>query len=234
MRQQKPARAMTTADRLEALREIEMFVDLQQALVTAFRAQHGMAGGDLDVRVVQAAGTIALGADVWEFRRHGAGVAFQQRGSRLLVDVHVSLDDPGVFDQWRLRSYFGSLQQRGRSLLDRATGTSGLTLDDALRMVLDDLVLGGRILRRQDVLRLPGSDLLAQFLAEECTEPVRGLIDEAIAQSTGRRSHLGFNRFEVTIEDGVVLLLDVLDATPTGSQRIELTAFVAALGRRAP
>jgi hypothetical protein len=79
--------------------------------------------------------------------------------------------------------------------------------------------------------------LLDQFLAEECTPYVRDLVRgglEAGRSGAGpRRKRFEFNRFEVTfdLDEGDVLIEDVLDATEAGAQRIPITEFSAALSK---
>lgn len=80
----------------------------------------------------------------------------------------------------------------------------------------------------------PMSDLLEQFLTQECTEHVRRLLEGAISDSATPRPHFEFNRFEITIEReaSVVVLEDVLDATEAGVRHVPLAEFTAALRRR--
>lgn len=75
--------------------------------------------------------------------------------------------------------------------------------------------------------------LLEQFLAQECTPPVRRMLAEAVTDSAGQHSGFEFNRFEVSIyrDRGIVVLEDVLDATDAGVQQVTLENFTAALGR---
>lgn len=58
------------------------------------------------------------------------------------------------------------------------------------------------------------SDLLEQFITQECTAYVRRLLEDAIADSATPRPHFEFNRFEITIERqaNIVLLEDALAA----------------------
>jgi len=70
-------------------------------------------------------------------------------------------------------------------------------------------------------------------LIEDCTPFVRDLVLGAVeAGGTGtgpRRKRFEFNRFEVTVDlnEGMAVIEDVLD--PTGSQRLALADFTAAL-----
>jgi hypothetical protein len=80
------------------------------------------------------------------------------------------------------------------------------------------------------------SDLLEQFITQECTAYVRRLLEDAIGDVATRRSHFEFNRFEITIErDGnIVVLEDVLDATGAGVRRVPLSEFSSALRQCLP
>jgi hypothetical protein len=77
------------------------------------------------------------------------------------------------------------------------------------------------------------SDLLEQFVSEECSVYVRRLLEDAIADRAKVRHHFELNRFEVTIEhdENVVVLQDVLDATQVGVERMPLAEFAGALRR---
>ena len=78
--------------------------------------------------------------------------------------------------------------------------------------------------------------LLEQFLKEECTPYVHGLLQAALTTSAPPCKRFEFDRFEVTVdrEGGIVLVEDVLDATDAGMQRIPLAEFTQALDKRSP
>lgn len=79
--------------------------------------------------------------------------------------------------------------------------------------------------------------LLEQFLIEECTPYVRELVRGALeAGRAGRgplRKRFEFNRFEVTfdLDEGVVLIEDVLNPSDAGAQRVPMEEFSAALSK---
>lgn len=77
-------------------------------------------------------------------------------------------------------------------------------------------------------------DLLDQFLAEEATPHVRGLLAHAIADVSATRARFELNRFDITVdrEASVVVIVDVLDATGAGVQRVPLATFAQALAGR--
>ncbi len=80
--------------------------------------------------------------------------------------------------------------------------------------------------------------LLDQFLAEECTPYVRDLVRSGLeAGKSGagpRRKLFEFNRFEVTfdLDEGDVLIEDVLDPTEAGTLHVPITEFSAALDKK--
>jgi len=69
--------------------------------------------------------------------------------------------------------------------------------------------------------------LVSEFIAQEATDYVRGLLRDAIQDSGNSSRRFEFNRFEVTIdhEQGVVLVEDVLDAGETGMQSVPIKEF---------
>jgi hypothetical protein len=76
------------------------------------------------------------------------------------------------------------------------------------------------------------SNLLEQFISQECTAYVRHLLEDAISDPATPRPHFEFNRFEITIEReaNIVVLEDVLDATEEGVMHVPLAEFMVALG----
>jgi hypothetical protein len=80
--------------------------------------------------------------------------------------------------------------------------------------------------------------LLEQFLAEECTPEVRDLLrtelERAKSGAGPRRKRFEFNRFEVAfdIDNGDVLIEDILDVAEAGTQRIPLAEFSAAVNKK--
>jgi hypothetical protein len=78
--------------------------------------------------------------------------------------------------------------------------------------------------------------LLQQFLTYECTPHVRELLTRAMAEPSASPWRFEFNRFEVSLQaDGQsVLIVDVLDLSEAGEQRVTTGQFLQDLsGRRA-
>jgi hypothetical protein len=61
------------------------------------------------------------------------------------VDVYERLDEPEVFDVWRLGTYFRSLGPRGRKVLAKACGMSETAIDDAVVLVTEELLRAGLV-----------------------------------------------------------------------------------------
>ncbi|MGY3448474.1 hypothetical protein [Bradyrhizobium sp. USDA 4353] len=75
--------------------------------------------------------------------------------------------------------------------------------------------------------------LLQQFLMCECTPHVRELLMRAMAEPSASRWCFEFNRFEVSLHsDGeTVLILDILDPSAAGEQRVTAQQFLQDLSR---
>jgi hypothetical protein len=55
-------------------------------------------------------GQINIFGELWEFRRHGAGVCFTNLQTKEEIDAHTSMEQfPHGFDEWRLDTYFLSV-----------------------------------------------------------------------------------------------------------------------------
>lgn len=74
-------------------------------------------------------------------------------------------------------------------------------------------------------------DLLSQFLAQECTQHVRELLEGAVRDGALEEPSFELNRFSVRVLRGSneVVLEDLLDSTEAGVQRLALDRFVAAV-----
>jgi hypothetical protein len=77
------------------------------------------------------------------------------------------------------------------------------------------------------------STLVDQFLREECTPHVRGLVCQAIkgTDSQQHRARFEFNRFNLSLDldSRMAVLEDVTDATSAGSVEISFADLVAVL-----
>ncbi|MGJ5140068.1 hypothetical protein ACQR1V_18935 [Bradyrhizobium oligotrophicum] len=75
--------------------------------------------------------------------------------------------------------------------------------------------------------------LLEQFLTHECTPHVKDLLTRAMAEASASRWRFEFNRFELSLQaDGEsVLIVDVLDSSEAGEQRVTTQQLLQDLAR---
>lgn len=125
------------APREEVLDALRQFVELQRALLSALREQGDGQPLSVQLWTMPRRGTVAIRSREWTFTRHGAGVTFEEVGSKRTVNVPTHIDDPERFDLWCLVSYFGSLGPAGIRLLARANGRRRAPTGDILRVLLD-------------------------------------------------------------------------------------------------
>lgn len=122
---------------MEALHaELVVFLRLQKELVGKFEE----AGRPRR-------GTLSTDVGTWQFFVHGAGVAFTDANSRVLVDVHdlheTTEEAFETFDVERIARYLGSLRRRGVKLAERAAGKRGAPLHDLVETALVRMVESG-------------------------------------------------------------------------------------------
>ena len=74
---------------------------------------------------------------------------------------------------------------------------------------------------------------LEQFLTDHCTPSVKRLLTNALASPSSSRSLFEFRRIVILIEiDGSsVLIMDLLDTSEAGEQRVSTQVFLQALSR---
>ena len=58
----------------------------------------------------------------WSFKKHGAGVKFTNTDDGRLVDICECIDQPELFDKWRLSHYLESINNSNCNLADELTG----------------------------------------------------------------------------------------------------------------
>jgi hypothetical protein len=139
-----------------ALGEVERFVHIQKDLLSALRLQVSSTRPLSEVlSELPRRGGVSVQEEVGEYVCHGSGVRFREKQTAVVVDVHVDVDRPDVFDVWRLRSYFGSLGRRGVRVLERAVGIKGVVLERALAILLDRWMESGDVVATSGGYRLP-------------------------------------------------------------------------------
>jgi hypothetical protein len=127
------------------------FVTMQARLVSAIRTHFGLVNPlSQELERIPRSGAISLDSAVWRFTRHGAGLSFKEQSTRRVIDVHNRVDEPHLFDHWRLATYFGSLGPSGMRVLERVTEMPGLRADDAVVLLTEELFNAGVIKKDGD------------------------------------------------------------------------------------
>ena len=137
----------------DALDEVMEYVALQKSLLSAF-CPTAASGGPASFADLPKIGEVNVGSEPWRYTRHGAGVLFHHQQTGRQIDVHRHLDRPNLFDAWRLRTYFGSLGRRGVKMVERAIGSRGLPLDQAIEELLDIWLRAEAIIEENGSYRL--------------------------------------------------------------------------------
>lgn len=91
------------------LNHIEEFIDLQSAIVSAFKRKFTHLSDWRFLIDFPKDGSIEVNGIEWTFHKHGSGLLFQRASDGLTIDVHRNLDRPEYIDAWRLEQYFLSL-----------------------------------------------------------------------------------------------------------------------------
>ncbi len=90
------------------LTEFEVMTSTQATLLAAFKTSYP-AVHDWELLLdCPNSGIVSLGAENWVFRKHGVGLSFQNSKSGNVVDMHRSVTDSALFDDWRLLQYLQS------------------------------------------------------------------------------------------------------------------------------
>ena len=94
--------------------QIEMFVDLQDELMAAFRSQFPGAKDFTWLLDFPRRGMVAIGRDSWSFHRHGCGLRFMREypAPHLVVDVSENVAETSFFSPWRLVDFLESCGER--------------------------------------------------------------------------------------------------------------------------
>ncbi|MCP4500967.1 MAG: hypothetical protein GY822_13495 [Deltaproteobacteria bacterium] len=119
----------------EFILAIRQFIELQSALFESFCQDNTGEISSNEFHPDARLGVICVNDKDWNWNIHGTGVLFT---SSLLVkvDIHEVLTKSVYFDQYRLRTYFGSLGKKGVQMLERIVGHSG-PLDELIDLAID-------------------------------------------------------------------------------------------------
>lgn len=131
------------------------YVQLQKKLLAKLESEFGYRVDRLLLKLPQK-GQINVEEETWQFRKHGLGVSFTNVNSRIIVDVHQYINEPELFDTWRIATYLGSLGHRGERLLRGQVDESKLSLIDRIETYLESLLAEGVLERRNDAYAIVG------------------------------------------------------------------------------
>ena len=56
-------------------------------------------------------GSVEVDNQKWFFKKHGQGFEFRNVNDQRLVDITERIDQPNLFDEWRLHLYFESIDR---------------------------------------------------------------------------------------------------------------------------
>jgi hypothetical protein len=143
---------------IEAFVALTEYSRIQERLCAALFERHGF-GEDRFLANIPKSGLLTLDGEVWQFKKHGLGVLFEQLSNHLIFDVHRKIQGcPRCFDTWRLVSYFESKNVRSLNV-----GSRIFSAQDELSLteMLEELVDSG-------VVILHGEDQLFALAQKEC------------------------------------------------------------------
>jgi hypothetical protein len=92
----------------EILERVKELIRMQDALSRRFIENHLGSRGLENLLFAPNHGEINADGFQWKFTKHGGGVLFSRIGDGLTVDMHKHLDNPKIFDAWRLRQFLES------------------------------------------------------------------------------------------------------------------------------
>lgn len=123
----------------EILRE---YSTTQAGLCVCLFEKYGQAESHLLLNIPRS-GLLMLNGEMWEFKKHGAGVLFKQLSSGAIFDVHRHVQFcPECFDAWRLTQYFES---KGIHALKFGSLVVDAQDESAITAMLVELVNSGKI-----------------------------------------------------------------------------------------
>lgn len=135
------------------IKHLKEYVDLQIKLAQVFQDEFGQVK-DKFLTAIPKEGEISCEGSIWHFKKHGSGVIFIENTSKVKVDIHEMAIEATLFDQWRVRTYFGSLGKRGEKLISTFTGKKNISLDENIKTCLSMLLSNGEIEKINNYYRL--------------------------------------------------------------------------------
>lgn len=96
--------------------EIKVFLSIQEKLTKALLSKYPECTNYSMLFNLPKHGEIYVNDRCWSFRKHGAGVEFSSVDNGTIVDVCERINQPNLFDEWRLSLYFESIHKEGSEL----------------------------------------------------------------------------------------------------------------------
>lgn len=101
---------MTSLTENQLLKIISDYIIIQSRILSVFFSEYpNSLSGEYLFENCPRKGKIMVDGSKWSFRRHGAGISFDNLSSGVEVSAHVHPDDPNHIDAWRLKLYMESL-----------------------------------------------------------------------------------------------------------------------------
>lgn len=121
---------------IEILPFIRSFLRLQKVLLEAFKSAYPNLHDWHLLLDFPRSGHIAVHSENWSFRRHGTGLIFTNSNGTV-VDVPKYLENPDLFDSWRLLQYLESMLPEHQPISESELST------EIERLVRSGLLLRG-------------------------------------------------------------------------------------------
>lgn len=101
---------------------IRVFISTQKKLTKILLSEHPECTNYSLLFNLPKHGKIKVDNIYWNFKKHGAGVEFCSVENGAIVDVCEHIDQPNLFDEWRLSLYLESIHKEGFKLKDELSG----------------------------------------------------------------------------------------------------------------
>ena len=139
---------MAANEVIEGQKAFNEYAMIQGRLCAALFERYGLAE-DRFLANIPWSGLLKMDGEVWQFKKHGLGVLFEQLSNHVILDVHRNIQACSTcFDTWRLAQYFES-----KGVLSLNVGSKVYAAQEELSLanMLGDLVDAGIIVWRRDL-----------------------------------------------------------------------------------
>ena len=110
---------------------IYQFVSLQNSLMFVFHENYRDSQDHKFLLDFPRSGVLELDGVEWSFHKHGAGLLFENQKSGAIVDIHKHIQQPKIFDLWRLERFLESVGHKD--------------VCDKLELYLEEVIRQGKI-----------------------------------------------------------------------------------------